>query len=161
MSSSHKKAIVRMHDRSAYSGYLPFAGVGGGQHLELLDLAGNVVPLALADVKWVCFIRDFNSGEIDNPERLLKKTFASRPRLAGVWLRLRLTDNDLVEGLANNDLSLLDAGGTFLTPPDTRSNTQRMFVPRTSIAELEVVMVIGAAGKRKPGPSGRRPESET
>jgi hypothetical protein len=42
----------------------------------------------------------------------------------------------------------------LITPPDTRSNTQRIFLPRTSIVELSVVAVIGAsaavAPKRKP-----------
>jgi hypothetical protein len=161
MSTSHKKVIVRMHSKDAFAGYLPLDGLGEAEHLELLDLAGKVVPVALADVKWVCFVRDFNSGEMDNPERLLKKTFVSRPRSAGVWLRLRLIDGDLLEGLATNDLTLLTSAGLFLTPPDIRSNTQRMFLPRSSVTELEVIMVIGPAGKRKPiEPAAAEPERE-
>jgi len=38
--------------------------------------------------------------------------------------------------------------GLLLTPPDTRSNTQRIYVPRQSIQSLEVVSLIGAAKKR-------------
>jgi hypothetical protein len=40
----------------------------------------------------------------------------------------------------------------FLTPPDLRSNTQRLWIPRSSLEELDVVAVIGAA-KRKPVPA--------
>ncbi|MFP5227157.1 MAG: DUF6982 domain-containing protein, partial [Acidobacteriota bacterium] len=48
-----------------------------------------------------------------------------------------------------NDVTLVGSDGVFLTPPDLRSNTQRLWIPRSSMDELEVVAVIGAA-KRKP-----------
>ena len=83
----------------------------------------------LKTIKWVCFVRDFNSGEAANPERLLRKTFAGRPRTEGLFLRARLTDGDLIEGIASNDLSLISGEGLFLTPPDIRSNTQRLWIP--------------------------------
>jgi hypothetical protein len=37
----------------------------------------------------------------------------------------------------------------MLTPPDTRSNTQRIYVPRQAIQNLEVVSLIGAAGRKR------------
>jgi hypothetical protein len=37
----------------------------------------------------------------------------------------------------------------LLTPPDTRSNTQRIYVPRQAIQVLEVVSLIGAAGRKR------------
>jgi hypothetical protein len=55
-----------------------------------------------------------------------------------------LKDNDCLEGLAQNDVNLLDDNGFLLAPPDSRSNTQRLFVPRTAIAELEILAVIRA-----------------
>jgi hypothetical protein len=66
-----------------------------------------------------------------------------------LFVRARLKDGDVVEGLAANDVSLVSSEGVFLTPPDLRSNTQRLWIPRSSMEELEVVAVIGAA-KRKP-----------
>jgi len=149
MSSSRKKAIIRKYSRDWLAGYLPVAGFSNGGQLEILDLDGKVTRMNLEEVKWVCFVRDFNSGEPTNPERLLRKTFAGRPRGEGIWLRLRLKDNEQLEGIAANDLSLIENEGIFLTPPDTRSNTQRIFLPRTSVAEMEVVAVISASGKRK------------
>jgi hypothetical protein len=59
-----------------------------------------------------------------------------------------MKDGDLIEGLAANDVSLVGSEGVFLTPPDLRSNTQRLWIPRGSLEELEIVAVIGAA-KRK------------
>ena len=153
MPPSRKKAVVRLHDRTCAVGYLEPIGFVREGSIEMLDLAGKVQSISLAHAKWVCFVRDFNSGEPLNPERLLHASFSGRPRQAGLWLRLRLRDGELLEGVAANDATLLDPDGLFLIPPDTRSNTQRIFLPRLSIAELEVVSVIGgsiAAARRKP-----------
>lgn len=152
MSDSRKKAILRKFTRDWVAGYLPPTGFAGGGKIEILDLAGKVASYELKDVKWVCFVRDFNSGELHNPERLLRKNFAARPRSEGLWLRLRLKDGDLIEGLTANDVTLIDQEGLFLTPPDTRANTQRIFVPRSSVVELEVLAVIGAAKRKDAAP---------
>lgn len=149
-----------MHDGSWLAGYLPAAGFTRQGNVELLDLSAHRQSVPLPSLKWACFVRDFNSGEPSNPERLLRTTFSGRPRLAGLWLRMTLKDETILEGMAANDLTLLDPGGLLLTPPDTRSNTQRIFLPRSSIVELSVVAVIGAAaaspGKRKPPVADRQ-----
>jgi hypothetical protein len=149
MSLGRKKVIIRRFTRDWIAGYLQPVGFAANDRIELLDLAGKVAVIPLSEVKWTCFVRDFNSGEMENPERLLRKTFAGRPRSEGLWLRLKLTDGDWIEGLAANDLSLIDPSGLFLTPPDIRSNTQRMFIPRPSIAELEIVAVIANPSRKK------------
>jgi hypothetical protein len=153
MPSSRKKAIARRFSRDWVAGYLSAEGFAPGGIIEILELDGKVISLPSADVKWVCFVRDFNSGETENPERLLRKTFAGRPRSEGLFLRVKLTDGDLIEGLAANDLSLVSGDGLFLTPPDVRSNTQRIWIPTTSLAEMEIVAVIGGAAKKKGLPS--------
>jgi Family of unknown function (DUF6982) len=150
MSSSRKKVIVRKYTRDWVAGYLSSAGFTRQGALEMLDLSGKVLAISIQDVKWVCFVRDFNSGEIDNPEKLARKSFAGRPRGEGLFLRVQLKDGDSLEGLSENNIGLLDADGFYLTPPDTRSNTQRVWLPRTSLAELEIVAVIGGAAKKKP-----------
>jgi hypothetical protein len=163
MGSTQKKAVLRMHDGNCLSGYLPASGFlrrgVAPEMVELLDLAARRQAVPLASLKWVCFVRDFNSGEPANPERLLRTTFSGRPRLTGVWLRMTLKDESILEGVAENDLSLLDPAGVLITPPDTRSNTQRIFLPRTSVQELSIVAVIGASAaspaKRKPPASAR------
>ena len=149
MTSSRKKAVVRRFSRDWISGYLSAENFLSGDTLELLALDGKVTAIGIGQIKWVCFVRDFNSGEVANPERLLRKTFAGRPRSEGLFIRIRMTDGDLLEGIASNDRSLLDAQGVFLTPPDIRSNTQRLWIPASSIEELEVVAVIGGTAKKK------------
>jgi len=122
--------------------------------LELLDSSGKLRRIPWGQVKWMCYVREF-PGDIPRggpgtyfatgdtqPERLLRRKFATRPRIAGLWLSLTLADGDELEGVAANDRSLIHGQGLLLTPPDTRSNTQRLFVPRTSIRELTVMGVI-------------------
>ena len=155
MASGRKPVIVRKFSRDWIAGY---AGAEFGQQaaeLEILDLSGKVVRIGWEQVKWVCTVRDLPGGSpphgVDqaNPERLSRKRFALRPRAAGLWLRLTLTDGDELEGLAANDRTLVDGAGLLLTPPDTRSNTQRMYVPRQAVASMEVVSVIGAASRKR------------
>jgi len=155
MPSSRKKAVARRFTRDWVSGYVVFDGSSPSgfvkdNALEMLALDGKVLSLDLGSIKWLCFVRDFNSGEPDNPERLLRKTFAGRPRTEGLYLRATLTDGDQIEGIASNDISLITAQGILLTPPDIRSNTQRVWIPATALAELEVLAVIGGAAKKKP-----------
>ncbi|MGB7353182.1 MAG: hypothetical protein WBD06_05745, partial [Acidobacteriaceae bacterium] len=91
----------------------------------------------------------------------VRKTFAGRPRGEGLFVRARLKDGDLVEGLAANDLSLVSSEGVFLTPPDLRSNTQRIWIPKSSLEVLEVIAVVGAVRKPRPAPTEPRAEAAT
>jgi hypothetical protein len=149
MASGRKKTIARKFSQDWVAGYLPNVGFLHSGLVELLALDGKILQIPAVDLKWICYVRDFNSGEVSNPERLLRKTFAGRPRTEGLLVRLRLSDGDLLEGLTANDLSLVSGEGLFLTPPDVRSNTQRVWIPQSAIADFEIVAVIGS-GKRRP-----------
>ncbi len=151
MASARKPVIVRKFSRDWCAGYAaPGLGLDAAE-LEILDLTGKVLRMGWDQVKWVCYVRDLPSagGDQTNPEWLLRKRFSIRPRTAGLWLRLRLADGDELEGLAANDLTLIDGAGLLLVPPDTRSNTQRIYVPRLAIQTLEVLSLIGAPGRRR------------
>ena len=161
MSSSRKKVVVRRFAGDPLPGYLPASAFVHDKVIDLLDLSGRVITLPLNDIKHICYVRNFNLTDTLNPERLIRRTFLARPRTEGLWLRLtfRTLDGtkDQLEGLAPIDASLLDDlindTGLFLTPPDTRSNTQRIYVPRTSITELQLIAVITTPSRKKPLPS--------
>jgi hypothetical protein len=143
-SSTHKKVIVRKMDRDAMQGYVAPASFVVEGKLELMNTAGKVVLIELADVKGVYFVREF--ADVDASAR---KTFATRPRTEGLWVRLKFKDNDMMEGLMPNDLTQVASEGFLISPPDSRGNLQRVFVPKCALAELTVLGVIG-------GPAARR-----
>jgi hypothetical protein len=143
MPSTHKKVVVRKLDRDSVNGYVaPNAFVIDGK-VELLNLAGTLISIDLSDIKGVYFVRDFADSEA--PAR---KTFTTRPRSQGLWVRLRFRDNEVLEGLMANDLTQALPQGFLVNPPDTRSNIQRIFVPRSALSELTVLAVIGASNGR-------------
>jgi hypothetical protein len=133
-------------DRDSINGHVAPANFVRDGKLELLNTAGNVVAIDLRDIKAVYFVREFSDS--DSPSR---KTFTTRPRTEGLWVRLRFKDNEVLEGMMPNDLSLTTAEGFLVNPPDLRSNTQRIFVPRTALDSLTVLAVIGATHRRRKG----------
>jgi len=161
MSSAHKKVIVRRFTGETLPGYLPLAGFTRNRIVDLLDLEGRVISLAINDIKHICYVRDYNLHDTSNPERLTRRTFLAKPRSEGLWLRLTFRSGDILEGLAPIDVTLADDlindTGLQLTPPDVRSNTQRIFVPRTSITDLQLLAVITTPSRRKPLPASSVP----
>ena len=164
MSSAHKKVIVRRFTGETLPGYLPLSAFVRNRTIDLLDLTGRVIPLLLNDIKHVCYVRDFNLHDTVNPERLTRRTFLAKPRTEGLWLRMTFRTGDLLEGLAPIDIALADDliqdVGLHLTPPDTRSNTQRIYVPRTSITDLQLLAVITTPSRRKPLPASSVPSMQ-
>lgn len=157
MSSAHKKVIVRRLTGETLPGYLPLSRFVRQNAIDLLDLGGRIISLPLNDIKHVSYVRDFNLTDSMNPERITRRTFLARPRTEGLWLRMTFRTGDLLEGLAPIDISLLDDlihdAGLHLTPPDTRSNTQLLFVPRSSLTDLQLLAVITTPSRRKPLPA--------
>ncbi|MGC1478644.1 MAG: hypothetical protein WA804_22550, partial [Terriglobales bacterium] len=146
MPSTHKKVIVRKHDRDSISGYVAPANFVVEGRLELLNTSGNVVGIDLREIKAVYFFREFSDNDL-----MLRKTFTTRPRTEGLWVRLKFKDNDVIEGILPNDLTQNPAEGFLMNPPDLRANTQRVFVPREALTSVTVLAVVGAANRRRKG----------
>jgi hypothetical protein len=149
MPSTHKKVVVRKMDRDTINGYVAPANFVHEGKLELLNTSGNVVGIELRDIKGVYFVREF-----ENSDSLTRKTFTTRPRTEGLWVRLRFKDGEVLEGMMPNDLMQNIYDGYLVTPPDLRSNTQRIFIPRSALESLTVLAVIGAARRRREGLPG-------
>jgi hypothetical protein len=131
---------VLLLDRSSVKGYLSPATLGQTDAVDLLTLDGEHQAIELKHVKCVYFVREFKDAF-----ELERKTFLSRPKLDGLWVRLRFRDEDTMEGIvSNNLLDLLDSG-VQLTPPDLHGNVLRMFIPRAALAEMKVLGVVGVA----------------
>jgi len=126
--STHKKVIVVLADKKPVRGYLNPGRLGQADPIDLLTPEGEHVEVPLDRVRSIYFVREF-SDEFE-PER---KAFLSRPKLDGLWVRLKFRDQETIEGVVPNDLlSLLDRG-VQITPPDLHGTTLRIFIPRTSL----------------------------
>ncbi len=144
--STHKKVVVLLLDRKTLRGYLNPAKLSDSQALDLLTQEGEHQEVPLKDVRSVYFVRDFTDSF--EPER---KAFLSRPKLDGLWVRLRFRDNETIEGVVPNDLLGLLDHGVQITPPDLHGSSLRIFIPREALAQLTVLGVVGIA-RRKPAP---------
>lgn len=107
--------------------------------------------LDLNEIKGVFFVREFSESE-----SLARKTFQTRPRSEGLWVRLRFRDNEVIEGLMPNNLVQYSPEGFMINPPDTRCNTLRIFVPRSAVTEMKVLAVIGAQQRKRKLPGDER-----
>jgi uncharacterized protein DUF6982 len=138
-------------DRDSVSGYVSPSNFVNDGKLELLNTAGTVIAVDLREIKGVYFVREFGDSE-----SLTRKTFTSRPRAEGLWVRLRFKDSEVLEGLMPADLTQSTPEGFLVNPPDQRSNTQRIFVPRTALESLTVLAVIGATRRKRPAQDQRQ-----
>src|ERR1700752_1707426 len=144
MPSTHKKVIVRKMDRDSVSGYVSPTQIVPEGKVEVLNTSGTVISVDLREIKGVYFVREFGEAEA-----LTRKTLTTRPRAEGLWVRLRFKDSEVLEGLMPADLLQSLPEGYLVNPPDQRSNTQRIFVPRTALESLTVLAGIGAARGQK------------
>lgn len=139
-------------DKKPIRGYLNPSRLGQSDPIDLLTPDGEHQPLPLARIRSIYFVRDFSDDF--EPDR---KVFLSRPKLDGLWVRLRYNDGDTLEGVVPNDLlSLLD-NGLQITPPDLNSGTDRIFVPRAALSEVTVLGVVGIARRKPPATAAGQP----
>ena len=141
--TTHKKVVVLMLDGSRAQGYLNASDLGQQESVEILTSEGEYQTVELSKVKNVHFVREFRDDF--EPER---KAFLSRPKLDGLWVRLRFRDDDVQEGIVANDLLDLLVNGVRLTPPDLHGNSLWIFIPRTALVEMKVLGVVGVARRQ-------------
>lgn len=137
--STNKKVLVSRFDRDMLAGFVnlqTYQSLGG---IELLSPDGAFSLIPYSDIKLLCFVRDFQDGE---PKREIR-TFSVRPKMPGLWVRMRFRDGDWMDGVLPNNLLTLEPHGFMMIPPDPGYQNQRVFVPRTALTEIQVLGVIG------------------
>lgn len=145
-SSTHKKVVVETYGQERLRGYVNPRHFDRAAGLEFLDAAGQRRELPWKEVKIAWFVRDWD----EEPARPDRTVFLRRPRLEGLWVRLRFRDNEVLEGMLINDLLHLSPHGYLITPPDLNGSHQKAFVPRTALAALEVLAVNPNRGEHRP-----------
>jgi len=147
--STSKKVRISRFDREPLLGfvnpqtYLRAAGV------EFLTQDGSYTVTPYDEIKAVQFVRDF---EPPDPS-VERKVFNTRPKMDGLWVRVKFRDGEVMDGILANNLLQMEPHGFTIVPPDPYSNNQRLFLPRAALVELQVLGVVGSPlRQRKPKP---------
>jgi len=143
--TTNKKVLLARFDRETLFGFLQVPGGFGAESIELLTPEGALLQVPYTDTKVVCFVRDFDAGETWREHR----SFSTRPKTAGLWVRLLFRDGESMEGMIANNLLQIESLGFSIIPPDPTFQNQRIFVPRAALADVQVLGVIGSPLKRK------------
>ncbi len=149
--STSKKILIRRFDRDPVTGFVNpqnYLQAGG---VEVLTVSGSALSVPYEEIKVLYFVRDFEGGEPPAEHRL----FLTRPKMNGLWVRMKFRDGEVMDGLLPNDLLLWEPYGLTFVPPNAGANSQKAFVPRAALVEVQVVSVVGSplrAAKPKPKP---------
>lgn len=143
MPSTRKKVLVRTRARGMIRGYLDPDRFRENGSIQLLSPDGQLMQFTAGEVKAVFFVQSF-----DVSNALAERRAAGgRPRVDGLWVRVRYHDNETLEGLLPNNLAEVDGTGLHLAPPAVSADFQRVYIPREAIAEAVVLGIIG--GQRR------------
>jgi hypothetical protein len=149
--STTKKALIRRYDRETMAGYVNPTSFLQPEGVELISDQGHASIVPYPEIKLVAFVKEFEGAA--EPDR---QVFQTRPKMAGLWVSLRFRDGAVLEGIIPNNLMLLEAGGFTVIPPDSFGNRQRVWAPRSSLAAVEVLGVVGSPlRKRKAKPAAK------
>lgn len=152
--STNKRVRVLRFEREPVEGFVHPQTFQTAAGIEMLSRDGNILTLPYRDVKVLCFVQDFDEPMTD----LNNRTFASRPKSSGLWVRISFHDGAILDGILPNNLLNMDPYGFTLTPPDLAVSPQRIFVPKAAIRTLHVLAVVGggAAGRGPKKPDERQ-----
>ena len=150
--TTNKKVLISRFDRESLAGFVSPSTYLQPEGMELLSVNGTVLIVPYLEVKTVAFVRDFEQGE-PRPEL---RSFTTRPKMAGLWVRMRFRDGETLDGVLANNLLLLDGIGFMVVPPDPGYQNQRLFIPKAALTQVQVLGVVGS-----PLSSGRRSKPRT
>ena len=143
--STSKKVRISRFDREPLLGYVNPQTYLRPAGVELLTPDGNFTVVSYQEIKSVQFVRDFEPPDPATE----RKVFNTRPKMDGLWVRVKFRDGEVMDGILANDLLLLDPHGFTVVPPDPYSNNQRLFLPRAALSELQVLGVVGSPLRRR------------
>ena len=117
--------------------------------MELLTPDGNYAVVPYNEVKAVQFVKDFEPPDPASE----RKVFSTRPKMDGLWVRVKFRDGEVMDGILANNLLLTESHGFTVVPPDPYSNNQRLFLPHRATGTRSR-RKPSAAAKAETGPEG-------
>ena len=143
--STTKKVRISRFDREPLVGFVNPQTYLRPSGVELLTPDGNFSVVPYDEIKAVQFVKDFEPPDPASE----RKVFTTRPKMDGLWVRVKFRDGEVMDGILANNLLNLENQGFTLVPPDPYSNNQRLFLPRMALTELQVLGVVGSPLRRR------------
>lgn len=150
--STNKRVRVLRFEREAVDGFVHPQTYQTAAGVEMLTRDGNILTIPYPEIKVVCFVQDFDEA-LPNLHNLV---FASRPKSAGLWVRMGFRDGAILDGILPNNLLAIETEGFTVTPPDLAVSPQRVFVPKAALNNIQILAVVGAGLTRAKKPDERQ-----
>jgi hypothetical protein len=97
--------------------------------------SGMVEDISLAQVKAVFFVRDF-SGQTSHIDLLFHDHL---PAMECLWIRIRFSDGETIEGIINNTQDYILGSGFFMAPADPIGNNWLIYVLKSKLIGFEIL----------------------
>ena len=150
--STNKRVRVLRFEREPVDGFVHPQTFQTPTGVEMLSRDGNIVSLPYQEIKVLCFVQDFD----DELPDLNNRTFSSRPKSSGLWVRMVFRDGGILDGILPNSLLTTELYGFTITPPGLAVAPQRVFVPRDALKAMHVLAVVGGGLGRSKKPDERQ-----
>lgn len=135
-----QRVIVRYADGSMLRGYIPAedaippqTDVSGALAVRRTD--GEQEYVEIGKIKAIFFVKSFEGSRRYSEF----KVFTHQPNGRGVWVRVQFDDGEVMEGIAPNSLETYTRPVFSLTPPDPRSNNERVLVSKQCIKQMQIL----------------------
>lgn len=89
-----------------------------------------------ANTKAVFFVRT-HAGHSTWHDHM--RFFSDAVPVRNLWVRVRLTDGEVLEGRTVNDMNLLTDPGFWLWPTDAFSNNLLVYIPKSAVSEFHIM----------------------
>gem|GEM_PF-6840331 len=144
--STHKKVVLRHRHLGLVAGFLSTEQLETGAlaSLEMARPTGESLALPAAECLCLYFVASFAD---ESALRAARPSTRGSARQPGVWMRLRLADRSICEGILASDLLEIERG-VWLSPLGLESAWQRIYVFRPAIEHLAVVEVVRPPRRR-------------
>ncbi|MBL8241180.1 MAG: hypothetical protein JNM66_27405 [Bryobacterales bacterium] len=150
--STNKRVRILRFEREPVDGFVHPQTFQTPSGIEMLSRDGNILTLPYQEVKVLCFVQDFDDPLPD----LNNRTFSSRPKTSGLWVRMSFRDGAILDGILPNNLLQPEPHGFTVTPPDLAVTPQRVFIPRVALNAIHVLAVVGSGLGRSKKPDERQ-----
>lgn len=144
------KVVVNLRDGTVVKGYLETAVPTDlasllqdplrkfPTHLKLHSANGSGHhEIDVSKAKAIFFVKSFEGNKAKHPLRF----YANGPTVHGIWVEIRFTDGEVVEGVIHNSIHHLVEEGFLLSPSDPDSNNEVVFVLKSAIQNYRVLGV--------------------